>query len=121
MHIESQFETDQLIRVIIPKATIDLLKLQKGSAGGSFKKNKGKSPLLAQDSNFNAQQCQYYSFQLVCKDKTSEYVVEGYLPFKYITAAFEDLIAQRESIERINSKIFIFEESPATHQGALEE
>lgn len=121
MHVEGQFEISELIRVIIPKTTIDLLKAQKGSAGQTNKK-KGKllvslihslgskSPLSPQDANFNPQQCQYYVFQLVCKDKTVEYVVEGYLPFKYITAAFEDLINQRDSIARINERISIYQD-----------
>ena len=28
----------------------------------------------------------FYAFQLICKDTTLEFVVDGYLPFKYITA-----------------------------------
>lgn len=76
----------------------------------------GRSPLHTQDPNFNAQQCQYYVFQLVSKEKTVEYVVEGYLPFKYITAAFEDLISQKDSLAKINSRIAIHDVSQSEYE-----
>jgi hypothetical protein len=98
---------------VIPKTTIDLLKTQKPVANG---KKKSRGPLVKQDPNFNAMQCQYYVFQLVCKDVTVEYVVEGYLPFKYITAAFEDLVAQKDSISKINKRIEILQEYPDEYE-----
>jgi len=119
LHVESSFNVNDLIRIIIPKTTIDLLKVQKG--GVSTKKKGSKSPLSSQDPNFNAQQCQYYVFQLVCKDTTIEYVVHGYLPFKYITAGFEDLIAQKDCIQKINKKIEILDEVPIQDSSPQEE
>jgi hypothetical protein len=98
---------------VIPKTTIDLLKTQKPVANG---KKKSRSPLMKQDPNFNPMHCQYYVFQLVCKDVTVEYVVEGYLPFKYITAAFEDLVAQKDSISKINKRIEILQEYPDEYE-----
>lgn len=86
-----------------------MLKAQKPQTNG---KKKVSKPSVQQDPAFNAQHCQYYVFQLVCKDCTVEYVVEGYLPFKYITAAFEDLVAQKESITRVNKRIEILQELP---------
>lgn len=107
--------------MIIPKSTVDLLKAQKSKQSGSKKKGaKSFSPPV--DPNFDVQQCQYYAFQLICKDTTIEYVVDGYLPFKYITAAFEDLIAHKEAITRVGKKIEIVDESPeelASHEASV--
>lgn len=76
------------------------------------KKKSAKSSMKpapsSKDPNFDAMQCQYYVFQLVWKDTTIEYVTEGYLPFKYITAAFEDLINQKDIISKVNKRITIF-------------
>ena len=108
LHIESTFAIEDLIRVIIPKTTVELLKAQKSSMNKH--KKGGMLPPHSPDPSFDLKQCQYYVFQLVCKDATVEYVVEGYLPFKYITAAFEDLIAQKDSINRVDEKILIVEE-----------
>lgn len=38
----------------------------------------------------------HYAFQLICKDATLEFVVDGYLQFKYITAG------------KFHSKLFSF-------------
>jgi hypothetical protein len=121
LHVEAQFNIGELIRVIIPKTTLELLKIQKSPNSSLKVKKQSKSPLNVKDANFSVQQCQYYTFQLVCKDKTMEYVVEGYLPFKYITAAFEDLISQRDSTDKISKRIFIYEEQPSLVQPVEEE
>ena len=73
------------------------------------KPNKGST--VSEDNNFDVMQWQNYVFQLVWKDKTIEYVTEGYLPFKYITAAFEDLINQKDILGKVNKRITILSQS----------
>lgn len=112
--METQFDINDVIKVIIPKSTIDLLKAQKNDKTSDQKGKKksakatSKPSSSTKDSTFDPMQCQYYVFQLVWKDTTIEYVTEGYLPFKYITAAFEDLINQKDIMSKVNKRITIF-------------
>ncbi len=119
LHVESSINVKDIMRVIIPKTTVDLLKVQKSKANGG-KKKATKMPIYTQDPNFDVQQCQYYAFQLICKDTTIEYVVDGYLPFKYITAAFEDLIAHKDAIIRVGDALQINSDQPPASQEAEE-
>lgn len=118
-HIESFIELSDVIKMVVPLETVDVLKILKihwaaimenfKCPGHSLNMSTAAKKLVkgadSQDHIDQCLACKYFPFSIVCEDIALDFVASGFLSFKYMSQGLDHLLANKKLAKRLALRV----------------
>jgi len=116
-HIESFIDLSDVIKLLIPTETVDVIKVNKivqASALENFKcpghslvmSAAAKKLVKGIDNEEHVDKCvkcRYYPYSIVTEDTALDFIAQGFLSFKYLSQALDYLFQNKKLAKRLAS------------------
>lgn len=124
LHIESVIYLEDIIKMLIPTETVDVLKVIKVIHAAQLENFKcpghslhmtaaAKKLVKGIDNEKHVESClscKWYPYSIVCEDIALDFVAEGFLSFKYLSHGLDQLIQNKKLAKRLGSRISIVDQ-----------